>query len=249
MNFGEKEETLEQLREKASLNPDDAMAHYYLGKKLFSNPLESIESVEEIKKEFTEAIKLAPNLYMAHFYLGRLYFILKQYNDAEREFRNVLDINKDSLLAKEYLARCLDATGVKAKITRKNARDSFFMLENEIRNFIERKLHENFGQEWWHKGVPKKIRASCAARREEGLSEERELILLYFADFHDYRMIIEENKNIFSKIFDTKLWQNRLSELEPIRNALAHSRLVPDEAENKIKSYYSEFLKFSKSKL
>jgi len=65
------------------------------------------------------------------------------------------------------------------------------------------------------------IRASCAARREEGLEDEKDSNLINFANFNDYNVIIGDNKNIFSPyLINLRLWQNRLKEIEPIRNAI-----------------------------
>lgn len=241
--------SVDELRKEIEEKPDNAMPHYYLGKRLFSEPLKDLNSFEEIKKEFNNAIELAPKLYMAHYYLGRLFFILKDYKEAEKKFREVLKIRSNSILAREYLAKCLSASGaLDISPGKRSVRDLFFLFENEIRNFIGEKLKQNFGETWWRKGVPDKIRGDCAKRHEEGLDEERDANLLHFADFHDYRLIIEKNKNIFANCFDTKKWQAILSELEPIRNAIGHNRNLSEKAEAKVRKYYSDFQKIAKIK-
>jgi len=236
---------IRKLKKEIEKNPLDAMAYYNLAKKLFSKPLDDLDSIEEVRNALNRAVYLSPNLFMAHFYLGRLHLLLKQYAEAEKEFREVLKIQPNSILAKEYLTKCLKVNEISEKPDKKtmSVRDFFFMFENEIRKFIEERLRSEYGENWLYHGVPNKIRGECAKRREEGLENERELQLLHFADFHDYREIIERNKVLFASIFDIKEWQKRLSELEPIRNALAHSRPISQEADKRIKSYYEEFMK------
>lgn len=235
---------IEDIKKRLESEKDDAMLHYYLAKKLFSSSLNQ-NSVEEIEKELDMAIKLAPKLYMAHYYLGRLYFIQKEYDKAEKEFEKVLKTKHGDLLAKEYLTRCNSLSNVPANTARKSIRDIFYLFENDIRCLIERELTKRYGEDWLRNSVPQKIRALCAARREEGLGEEKDSNLINFANFNDYNLIIAENKAIFGHFLNNnlKLWQERLKELEPVRNAIAHSRNISDDAEKKVREYYKEFKK------
>ena len=233
---------IEELKKKVEENSDDAMNHYYMAKKLFGMPLNQ-EVIGQIEDSLDKAIKLAPKLYMAHYYLGRLYFIQKQFDKAEKEFNKVLKYRPEDLLAREYLARCGAVTGP-SNTAKKSIRDIFYLFENDLRCFIERELTKNHGEDWLRSSVHHKIRASCAARREEGLENERDSNLINFANFNDYNVIIGDNKNLFSHyLIDLRLWQNRLKELEPIRNAIAHSRNITESAEKKVRDYYKEFKK------
>ena len=103
-------------------------------------------------------------------------------------------------------------------------------------------MEDSYGSNWWRKGVPQKVRAKCASRREEGLEEEREVDLLLFADFYDYKLIIEGNKTIFSSFIDTKDWCSKLQEMEPIRNAIAHNRPLTN-APIRVRDYHFSFQK------
>jgi len=152
-----------------------------------------------------------------------------------------MKIRPDSLLAKEYLGKCLSFCDP-VTVNDKSIRDSFYLFENEIRKFIEDRLKSEFKEDWLRQGVPQRIRGEWAKRREEGLDEEKDLSLLHFADFHDYRIIMEDNKVLFASYLNIKTWNKRLGELEPIRNALAHSRKIPATSEKKVKDYYTEFM-------
>jgi len=232
--------TIERIKEEINKKPNDGLLYYYLAKKLFSRSLNDIDTLEEVKNELNKAIKLAPNLYMAHFLLGRIHLLMKNNEGAEEEFRNAMAIKPDSLLAKEYISKCLSIDTI--DMSKKSIRDTFYLLENEIRRFIETRLKSELKDNWLRDGVPQRIRGEWAKRREEGLEEENSLSLLHFADFHDYRSILENNKVFFASYLNIKTWHERLGELEPIRNALAHSRPIPKEAEKKVKNYYTEFM-------
>ena len=233
--------SMEELKAKISENSEDALNHYYLAKKMFGMPLTD-DIIKEIEDYLNNAIKLAPKLYMAHYYLGRLYFIQKQFDKAEKEFSKVLKYKPEDLLAKEYLNRCGAVIKSPSHTSRTSIRDIFYHVENDIRCFNERELTKNHGEDWLRNTVHHKIRASCAARREEGLENERNSNLINFANFNDYNVIIGDNKSIFTPyLINLKLWQNRLKEIEPIRNAIAHSRDVTESAEKKVREYYKEF--------
>jgi len=142
---------------------------------------------------------------------------------------------------KEYLTKCISTSSEPSGSFHEHSkRDSLYLFENNVREFIRILLEINHGEEWWRKGVPGKIRASCAARREEGLDEEKEIDLLLFADFHNYKTIIEANKNIFASYIDIKEWCQKLQEMEPIRNAIAHNRPLTN-APVRVKEYYLHF--------
>ena len=236
--------SIEQIRGEINKKPNDGLLYYYLAKKLFSRSLNDIDTLEEVKNDLNKAIKLAPNLYMAHFLLGRIHLLMKNNSGAEEEFRKAMAIKPDSLLAKEYIGKCLSIHDP-VDMNKKSIRDTFYLLENEIRRFIEMRLKNELKENWLRDGVPQRIRGEWAKRREEGLEEENSLSLLHFADFHDYRGIMENNKVFFASYLNIKKWQERLGELEPIRNALAHSRPIPKEAEKKVKDYYTEFMNIS----
>lgn len=214
-----------EFRDKIRKNPRDPMNYYYLAKELMKKPLNQIVSVREIELLLKKANEIKPQLWAPKILLGELLYKLGRFSEAEPYFKESLREVPSSESVKTYLTKCLSKKG-NAEINQYSLskQDALYVFENNVREFLRGLLEENFGEEWWRKGVPPKIRASCAARREEALDEERGADLLLFADFHDYRLIIESNKNIFANFIDTKEWCKKLSEMEPIRNAIAHNR-------------------------
>lgn len=126
-----------------------------------------------------------------------------------------------------------------------NAYSILFKLENELRTFIEKRLREEYNEEWWVKGVPLRVRKS--AEQNEEKEPNSALGLLYFTEFSDLRKIIQKEENwhnIFKKYFTT-LEQiiSRLDELEHIRHTIAHTRLLSNEDFEKLDLFYREIKK------
>ncbi|MBD3252520.1 hypothetical protein GF386_02210 [Candidatus Pacearchaeota archaeon] len=233
-------EKIELLNDKIKKNPRDPMNYYYLGKELMNLPLKNIESVDAIEKLFKKSIELGQGLWAPKIILGELLYKVGRFREAEPYFKESLKkIPSESV--KEYLTRCISKKSPGGK-PYENKRDSLYLFENNVREFIRILLESNYGEDWWRKGVPSKIRASCAARREEALDEEKSSDLLLFADFHNYKIIIESNKNLFSSYIDIKEWGKKLNEMEPIRNAIAHNRPL-SVAPVRVKEYSLTFQK------
>jgi tetratricopeptide (TPR) repeat protein len=235
--------TEEYLKEQIKKNPRDAMGYYYLGKELMSKPLKNIESLMVIEKLFKQSIKLGPHLWAPKIMLGELLYKMGRFKEAEPYFKETLNAGlPDSSSVREYLTKCLSQSSNPGGNHQVSKRDSLYLFENNVRETIRDLLEVNYGVGWWRMGVPQKVRAKCASRREEGLEEEKEVDLLLFADFYDYRIIIENNKPIFSDYFDTKEWCSKLQDMEPIRNAIAHNRPLTN-APIRVRDYHFSFQK------
>ncbi|MAG02772.1 hypothetical protein CMI42_05525 [Candidatus Pacearchaeota archaeon] len=231
------------LKDQVRKNPRDAMNYYYLGKEIMNKRLKDIESLEVIEKLFKQSIKLGPHLWAPKIMLGELLYKIGRFKEAEVYFKENLHRNIPGISIKEYLTKCISNNanpgGNSYQVSK---RDSLYLFENNVRELIRILLEIEHGSKWWREGVPKKVRAKCASRREEGLDEEREVDLLLFADFYDYKVIIESNKNIFSDYIDTKEWCSKLQDMEPIRNAIAHNRPLTN-APVRVRDYHITFQK------
>ncbi|MBS3080351.1 hypothetical protein J4221_02685 [Candidatus Pacearchaeota archaeon] len=230
----------EKIKEEIKKNPSDPMNYYYLAKELMKKPLKDVESLIVIENLFKKSIELGPNLWAPKIMLGELLYKMGRFNEAEPYFKESLSYYKipSNIPVKEYLVKCLSKSSNPSGNVQEvgSKRDSLYLFENNVREFIRILLESNHGDEWWRQGVPSKVRAKCASRREEALDEEKESDLLLFADFYDYKIIIEENKNIFAGYIDTKEWCQKLQEMEPIRNAIAHNRPLKN-APIRVKEY------------
>ena len=232
----------EYLRENIKKNPRDPMNYYYLGKELMNKRLRDIESLEIIEKLFKKSIELGPHLWAPKIMLGELLYKIGRFNEAEPYFKETLNKKISRISVKEYLTKCLSKSSNPEGGYEISRRDSLYLFENNVREFVRIILEVNCGMDWWREGVPQKVRAKCASRREEGLEEEKEADLLLFADFYDYKIILEANKQIFSDYIDVREWCDKLQEMEPIRNAIAHNRPLTS-APIRVRDYHFSFQK------
>lgn len=104
-------------------------------------------------------------------------------------------------------------------------------LEIELREFIHGVMTERFGPNWEKQHVSGDLRSAWMKKREMAQKAgEKEDRLLWFADFTDYKTIIEQNHNwneVFEPIFGDKMnMQVSFKRLFPIRIRDAHNRVI-----------------------
>lgn len=231
-NFSEE---IINLKKKLEKEPENALNYYFLAKEyILKVPLRAIDSLKEVEDLLRKSLELGPELWAPKIFLGELLFKQGRFGEAEKYFRDVVEEKPESVSVKEYLAKCIEN-----KKEKHFEKDLLYLFENDLREFIKKVLEEEFGEDWWRKGVPSKIRGVCALRREEGLDEEKDIDKILFANFYDYKGILQQNKNAFSKYLDVKKWCSKLNEIEPIRNVIAHNRELEGSFE-KIRGFYGE---------
>jgi len=104
-------------------------------------------------------------------------------------------------------------------------------LENKLRICIKTQLSKQYPN-WWTERIPNDVRSRAEDRKSKNetlwpwSNESHDLI--NFVDFNDYIKIITRRDNwreIFGNIFkEQTILAAKLKELDPIRNAIAHSR-------------------------
>ena len=101
-------------------------------------------------------------------------------------------------------------------------------FENSVREFIQKKLVENFGDEWWNKGVPESIRKKAKSRQEQEekirWQAPRGTDLINYTDFGDLSSILHTNFSLFEPHIVSLEWAKQLFDtLEKSRNVIMHS--------------------------
>lgn len=125
---------------------------------------------------------------------------------------------------------------------------AFFCLENAVRELVIDRLSENHGSNWWEERAPKGIRDRVEQRQEkEGKNRwhvQRGAQEVYYADFGDLLMLIQNNWSDFEDLFPDQHWiANRLNDLEASRNIIAHSNLLDDRELARIRMYLQDWLR------
>jgi hypothetical protein len=123
-------------------------------------------------------------------------------------------------------------------------------LEIRLRECIHGKL-ENISENWWNERVPKDVKDRAESRKKKNQQQypwhkSKNLLLVFYIDFADYNKIISRRDNwreAFREVFkDKEIISAKLRELEPIRNAIAHSRELNQSELSKLKLYSKDIL-------
>lgn len=123
-----------------------------------------------------------------------------------------------------------------------------YCFENSVREIVRERLEDNFGVNWWEKGVPAKVRKIAESRQnkanENSWLEGEKADLLSFAEFGDLSDIIVNKWDSFSDLIPTQHWiKQRFDELEQARNFVAHNRMLLPSERNRIELYISDWNK------
>jgi len=130
------------------------------------------------------------------------------------------------------------------------AYDVLYALETELREFIQKQL-KAISSNWWRERVPQDVRENAEKRKQRNEKQwpwygGKDKPLICYVDFADYAKIITRRNNwkdVFQQFFkDKETISVKLRELEPIRNAIAHSREVGPRDLQKLRLYAGEIL-------
>ena len=121
-------------------------------------------------------------------------------------------------------------------------------LESSLRISIEKAMSE-ISPDWWNARIPNDVKQNAENRKRRNEKQwpwttVDNLHVIHYIDFPDYAKIITRRDNwneVFEKIFGNRerLIQ-KLNELEPIRNAIAHSRDISQRDLLKLQLYTEE---------
>lgn len=121
----------------------------------------------------------------------------------------------------------------------KRADEVFAVLlrfEIALRRFIEDVMDKEFGSKWLKQQLPSNMLASWEEKKEKAIKAGHpEFPLIDYADFSDYKMIIEKRDNwdrVFKYIFGrSEDVRESFQRLFPIRIATMHARLITNDDE------------------
>ena len=126
------------------------------------------------------------------------------------------------------------------------------IVENHLRKFIETKLIDSYGADWWEKGISNSLRNQADKKKRDEQQQgwkvsviESNLEYLSFTDLS--KIIINNWSDIFKPIFsDQSKIVLPLNGLEEIRNAIAHTRTLTDDAMNRLEQYCGDISNLAK---
>ena len=123
-----------------------------------------------------------------------------------------------------------------------NAYRNLFIVENRLRKFIEVELTKHYGADWWNKGISHVLRSKADKRKfdeqEYGWQVSNAESNLEYLSFPDLNKIIINQWSVFKPVFkEQSKIELRLKELEIIRNLIAHTRTLTEDAMNRLEQY------------
>ncbi len=118
----------------------------------------------------------------------------------------------------------------------KDAFDRLLRFEVALRRFIERVMHAAFGDAWMKRQLPPNMLDNWIDKRDKALKAGHdEHPLIDYADFTDYRAIIERKDNwnaVFKTVFGrAEDVRESFQRLFPVRIATMHARLITRDDE------------------
>lgn len=107
-------------------------------------------------------------------------------------------------------------------------------FENSARNFIEKRLIEEVGADWWEKCVPDRRRTKAESRRDEEnrirWHTKRGDSLLQYTEMEDLSAIVVTNHERFVAIVPDAEWAKQIFKtVERSRNIIMHSGYLEAE--------------------
>lgn len=124
---------------------------------------------------------------------------------------------------------------------------AFFCFENSVRKLVSERMLERKGAKWWENCVSVKIKDRVKDRMDKDKKNKwhapRATNEISYCDFGDLNDLILNNWSEFEDLFPTQDWiKTRLGDLEPSRNALAHSNVVSDHDIDRIDMFLRDWV-------
>ena len=137
-------------------------------------------------------------------------------------------------LIRNYVAQFSDSNRTSATKMAEHYR-LFYMLENEIRDFVASLLDDAHGQDWWVKVVPPTIQQNADKNKQREISEGvtiRSDRSIDYTNFGELGEIIKSNWDVFGGIFSRSskvAVEKVMSRLNMLRNSIAHCSVLDED--------------------
>lgn len=111
----------------------------------------------------------------------------------------------------------------------------FYMLENDIRQFVSSILYDTYGKDWWTSHVPENVRTYAKTNKDkenkEGLPPRSKSLTDYLT-FGHLGEIIKTNWDVFGGLFpncEIERLEKVVSRLNIARGPIAHCGYLPED--------------------
>lgn len=122
-----------------------------------------------------------------------------------------------------------------------------FVLENLVREFVREVLEEIDKEEWFEKRasreMKKKVEDRKAAEAKNNWHTGRNAHPIYYLDFGDLALLIQNHWDCFKGLIPTQSWAvSRLNDAERSRNVIAHTNVLSDEEVSRLEMHVRDWV-------
>jgi hypothetical protein len=123
-----------------------------------------------------------------------------------------------------------------------------YVLENELRLFIDKTLKEKIGEDFFDKIASKDLKKAYDNRKTEEAKHQwmgvRGNSPLFYIDFDDLATLIISQWETFKSYFPMQSWITvKLNELSKCRNLIAHNSHIGEDERQLIKLYFEQIIR------
>ena len=174
--------------------------------------------------------------------------IVPDYGDSLTNFIEDALTSEDELIQSSISINISDEVIEKGKDL-SHVYNLLFIIENTLREYIERKLSEKFGENCYEQAtIPIAVRNTVSTRMEQEKLNKwirvRSESWIYYLDFIELGYIIKNNWPIFQKYFPSQEWiMVKMDELYKCRNLIAHNSSIGSHEIDVLKINFQSILK------
>ncbi len=187
-----------------------------------------------------------------HYYPNRILERLAKEQPQNKE--DFLKIAEDEEQFRAYGYKFLDIIKVISSFStsvsplEQQVKEKLKHIELTLYNYIIKKLQLSFGDDWWFRGIPIKIRIKAAQLHEESNGDISKEKALYLVDLVE---IILNNWDLFKDEIDPnnhgkKAFKSKMQKINDLRNRISHPTRLQEhpitEKDFRQLNEYSDFL-------
>ncbi|MBU0622562.1 MAG: hypothetical protein KJ795_12025 [Gammaproteobacteria bacterium] len=123
-----------------------------------------------------------------------------------------------------------------------------FVLENVVREFVREVLEEIDKDDWFEKRASREMKRKVEDRKATEAKNQwhtgRNPHPIYYLDFGDLALLIQNHWNEFKDLLPTQSWAlSRLQDAERSRNVVAHTNILSDEEVTRLEMHVRDWIR------
>lgn len=165
---------------------------------------------------------------------------IKQKHNVKSLHKNIQhELSKFSI---PYLGK----TDIKTACRMAEVYSILFCFENSVRRFIENKLSNKYGPDWFEKVANSKLKRKIEDRKKKEKKNrwhsERGANPIFYTDIDDLLYLIRKERKAFGDFFPNVNWiESRLEDITLSRNIVAHNNPLPSREIQRLILHFNDW--------